>query len=518
MKLLPLQILEESNDTESATCWLPIFKRGIIAYGFPIPDRHGEKGIELPFSLMTDQAGVLYPVKYKGKVYLRGFSCILFPTSASKKSRAVQWHLIHSGDSAKRLPHDTLPIDSNAQWLKTSNLKNLSTAPRTFLGYCKHVEVHLCNEQGSIDLIQVSGASTEEHRPGLLWKSIMAGIFGKGFVNLTLSAEIIRPRRLTDEAKKRRLRPMLDEAKYTPVILYDLASDRARLVPTVSVILLMIRINARDDQELLAKLPAAIPSWDAAAEAMKVIEEKEKLELPREIGESDQRSLSDLVRDLLVAIDSKIVKSRIAKHEHATSVRTESKKIYGWELLDIAKERNVVRKQLRCSEGWITLADEFLVLFGQNFGEIIRPAPDTKICATWNPLPPNKQYLTATIKSLQDWSCAKWGSPSNGSDCLKIRDKAYWQPEASLFADCHDGDAIARLQSCRCSKAPQHLRESAQKSRKTSLPTEGAVVFGTRKLQKTRLNGSQQNGYAIPSASGHAVGNIDRGRGSDEMH
>ena len=33
------------------------------------------------------------------------------------------------------------------------------------------------------------------------------------------------------------------------------------------------------------------------------------------------------------------------------------------------------------------LTDEVLVLFGRDFGDIIRPAADTSICTAWNPLP-----------------------------------------------------------------------------------------------------------------------------------
>lgn len=509
---LPLQRVQESTDIDPATCWLPICKRGIIARGFPIPDRQAEKGIELPFSLMTDQAGILYPVKYKGKVCLRGFSCILFPTSASNNFQAVQWHLVYSGDSNRRLPHGTLPKSSkasrgsNAQWLKSTNMKGLSTSPRTFLGYCKHVEVHLCTEQGSINRIQVSGARTEKHRSGLLWKSVTAGFPGKGFLSLALGADITRPRGLAEEAKERRLQPMLNEAMDTPVIISDLASDRAWLVPTISVILLMSRVYAREDPSLLAKLPPATPSWDAATEAMTVIRRVEGMRLPKEIGESDGRYLNEVLHDLLVAIDSKIEKTQVAKHEHKTNVRTESKKLYGWELLDIARERRGNRKQTKYSASWTTLADEILVLFGRDFGDIIRPASDSRICAAWNPLPAKSQYLTATIKCLQDWSRAKWGPSSIKSHCLKFLDEGYWQPEASLFADCRGEGAIPRLGTCYCAKKPQHLSRHAQPSRETSSPPgEGGVIFGSRKLRKTRLYGWQQNDHRIPPTPGHAI-------------
>ena len=501
---LPLQRVRESDAMDSATCWLSIFKRGIIAHGFPIPDRRGGKGIELSFSLITDKAGIFYPAKYKGRVYLRGFSCILFPTSVSGNFQSVQWHLMYSGDSSKRLPHGTLPDGSKAsgtssvQWLKSTNIKGLSTSKRTFLGYCKNVEVHLCTEHGSVDDIQISGARTEKHRLGFLWKSITLGLRGKGILSLALSADVVRPQGLADEAEERGLKPMLNEAKDTPLILYDTASERAWLVPTVSVLLLMIRIYASKNQALLAKVRPATPSWDAATEAMTVIEAMEGIKLPKEMGESDERSLHELLRRLLVDIDSKVEKDRVAKHEHKVDLRTESRKIYGWELLDIVRERKGLRKQTRCSANWTTLADEVLVLFGRDFGDIIRPASDSTICEAWNPLPAKRQYLTTTIKCLQDWSRAKWGTSSVESHCLRILDEAYWQPEASLFSDCGGQGAIPTLGTCCCTKKPQRLIRHAQPSKETSPPpNEGGVIFGPRKLRKPWLNGKHQNGDIV---------------------
>ena len=486
---LPLKRVEERSNGDPASCWLPIFKRGVMAPGFPVPKRQGEKGIELPFSLMTDQAGILYPIKYKGRIYLRGFSCILFPTSASKNFQAVQWHLVHSGDSKKRLPHGTLPNKSrqgaNVQWLKSTNMKRLSTSPRTFLGYCKHVEVHLCNEQGSINRLQVSGANTEKHMPGLLWKSITASLSFKGILGLLLGAEIIRPRGLREEAGERRFPPMLDEASETPVMLYDTATQRAWLVPTISAILLMVRVHVREDTSMLAKLPPALPSFDAAHEARAVIRDKIGEKLPQEIGEPNQRSVKDFLEHLLASIDSKVEKTKIAKNDHMTSIRMESKKIYGWELLDIAKERRAYRKQLRCSESWTMLTDEVLVLFGKDFGDIIRPAAGTSICTAWNPLPAKKQYMTATIKCLQDWSRCKWGASNIQGPYLKVLDEGYWEAEASLFDNCSRRDTSSRPGACQCMKKPQQISKHApSSSRNDPFPSKGGVIFGSRKLQK----------------------------------
>ena len=62
------------------------------------------------------------------------------------------------------------------------------------------------------------------------------------------------------------------------------------------------------------------------------------------------------------------------------------------------------RKELICSEDWITLTEDILVLFGQNFGSGIRPVSGVSVCRTWNPISSGKDYLTASVPCLQQLS------------------------------------------------------------------------------------------------------------------
>ena len=75
LKLLKLEQIDEA----SGSCWHPLFQGGVVASGFPIQDRNGESGIELPLEVMIELAGVMGPVAYKGGIVLKGFSSILFP-------------------------------------------------------------------------------------------------------------------------------------------------------------------------------------------------------------------------------------------------------------------------------------------------------------------------------------------------------------------------------------------------------------------------------------------------------
>jgi hypothetical protein len=138
---LPLQTIEDA-------CWLPLLLGTVIARDYPIPERDQEKGVELPFHLMTTVAGALYPMIHDGGIYLKGHSRLLFPTSSSRGG-SVQWHLITSPVRRERLPPDTIHHHS---WHRISDAGRLTNA-RTFLGHCR---------QGLSALVQVNQLGTTE--------------------------------------------------------------------------------------------------------------------------------------------------------------------------------------------------------------------------------------------------------------------------------------------------------------------------------------------------------------------
>ena len=107
--------------------------------GFPIPERsNGEKGIELPYELMTSQAGILFSKTYKGGLFLRGLSTLIYPTASWENHQSVQWHIIDSGDSNTRLPPETIPLLSSPEevrgsnWMRCTDLQQLALAPKVF--------------------------------------------------------------------------------------------------------------------------------------------------------------------------------------------------------------------------------------------------------------------------------------------------------------------------------------------------------------------------------------------------
>ena len=403
----PLQ-LEAIRQRESA-CWLPLFENGIIARGFPVPARHGQKGIELPFPVMTGLANIMYPVFYEDGLYLRGVSKLLFPTAVSPDVKSVQWHLTSSPSKSIRLPHGTLPCeDVEHKWLKMNDFEQLASASRTFLGYCRAVEVHLGTQAAGdgYEAVTFSGADDEDPGPGLSPKSVTTGTPGLGFWSFHVNLDFVLPKGLYSTAEPGWYADLVDRAKEESVIVYDneQRGQRAWLLPTLGVVLHMAHIWAVG-KNLVTPLPYAAPHWDSGQASFKAIQKHSKEEIRDSMEDDKTYTLKDLIGRLLMSLDKLNETEAYARSEPGRSVKWQSPKLFGWELLAVAQGKKILkRKQLHLSEDWMILGADNLVLFCQNLGEVIRPAPGVRMCRLGNLARHGRNYQTAPIKCLQTLS------------------------------------------------------------------------------------------------------------------
>ena len=477
----------------SKTCWLDLFSNCVIAMGFPIPERsNGEKGIELPYGIMTSQAGILFSKTYNGGLFLRGLSTLIYPTASWENNQSVQWHIFDSGNSRERLPPGTIPLLTSpdevrrSNWVRCTHLERLAWAPRTFLGYCKDINIHLATEDSEISRVTYSQAENESHRPALLLDSLAGGTSGMGMVSAQTSMRFVRPKGLVKCSMHDTLPGLLDSAQLRPVLVYDdhPEAQKGWLVPTLSVILHMAQVWAQG-KHLLNKMPYVNPCWNAEEVAMRLIQEKGGLPLRRK-PEEEYEYLRDVVQKLLISLEELIVEEAIAERDPDPTVTFESSKVYGWDLVDIARfSVTCRRKQLRVHESWTVLSNEVLTLFCQGLGEVIRPASPSNICSTWNPIPSKRHYLTATVPCLRQLS-HQYGRSSTGQ-CLRLTKDGYWHwPSNGLFDDCDcNANPMSTSNKNKCIKVPQQIsRTDVDIKNYQHLPTQGAVVFGTRQLSK----------------------------------
>jgi ankyrin repeat protein len=481
-KAVPLPL--ETAEDEKPPCWLPLFLGTVIAQDYPIPKRDQENGLELPFHLMTSLAGALYPMAHDGGIYLKGYSRLLFPTS-SFESGSIQWHLITSPSRQEKLPPGTIHDQS---WQRIGDVDRLKNA-RTFLGYCRKVVVDLGTKQetGYYRDILFSSVRDENRVPSVQPpSSITWGTAGMGIFGATMTHTLNPGRALTSTACGVHLTylDVLGLAMDTPVILYDhgLESRRGWMVPALSVILHMIHTWAAQNGTGNGPLPYSELTWKAGEAARSILTEKWNFVLrdtPSE--EMDKKKLvKDLVMQYWDGIHQRQGEDLKARYQSTPGLELASSKLYGWDYMDIVTGEHSCRRQLHFDGNWRELTEDAMVLFCQNLGNVIRPAPGISICEQWDPIPSGKAYLTATIDCLRQLSWERGGH----RDILtgaKLTNKGYWNHRTNdLFADCKRCSRSDPTESARCSKLPQSLDKSADE-RSSSLvpPSEGAIVFGS---------------------------------------
>jgi hypothetical protein len=142
--LFPLPLQAERNSLkEMGACWIPLFQKSVLAWGFPARSREEGVGLELPFHLMATMAGIRYPIEFQGGIILKSKSETIFPVA--NLTCGIQWHRVE-GEGTKEF---LATVKSFPQWYQTKDLGSLTTA-RTFLGLFSHAHVSLGTTNSNI--------------------------------------------------------------------------------------------------------------------------------------------------------------------------------------------------------------------------------------------------------------------------------------------------------------------------------------------------------------------------------
>lgn len=473
------------------SCWHNLFENAVIAQGFPTPQRNGEKGIEIPFDLMARLAGTLDWVSYKNGIYLKGFSTLLFPTARTGAS--IQWHLV---TGSKRDPYVPAGRILEHDWVKINDLKLLEMT-RTFLGAYRNIVVNLATEKSSYQSLEYSGADDESPTITMSPDSAQIGTSGMGIFGFNITNKFRLPKGLSHTSHQDTYERMLDTAKSLPILLYDNhpVSKRGWLVPTLSVMLHMAHVWARDKTDLLARIPHVEAKSDAGSAAWDVLlARNEGRRQLREPG-CDEKGyyLHELIMSFWKELEQKREREALQRAEEGLNFKFEKDKLCGWEIMDIINgEPEPRRKEIILNKdwnAWSALTANVLVLLCQNLGDVILPAMGTQLCRQWKCVLTRPDHLTATIRCLRH--LARQRQPVNS--CLRITNDAYWLPDKGLFDDCRD-----HCNDGKCSKLPQELVRNAKINEQASDPPfDGAVIFGARNLSKIRRQSPHTSGRRV---------------------
>lgn len=492
LSLKPVQTLHV-NDS-SNYCWTELFEGVAIALGPGIETPQPSRGLELDCNTMIQLAVVEYPVLIDsdtgsppGLVFL-GYSTALIPIRETEDNM-ILWHLeVASND--RQIKASELKA-TQSEWLRTTDLSYL-LSKKALLGWCLQAELRL-------------GSSTEDLNVRWSDAKVKPFSFELSGINLQALAQSAAPAQFGIQAGASWKRVnntirftqadeylrCLNNSREQQIVLYDVSTSRAWLVPLISVFHHMLLVYWKRIPEKFRErdIPLADPAslnLDASYEAL-----VDKGELIIQRSDPIERSLT--VRKLIIGFAINLGRISLQKPKGS--------KIYGYEFMDIACETQTTTLKKTTLErdglAWLPLLKEIDCLFCSDLGDAIVGQRTSKTDSPCNALPKDYDLLAALIRSIEHLSELKGGC-QEGHIRRLLNDSA-WQPTGSPFQPCqHDSHES-------CWNQPQFLQQitperSNGKNRSISFHDHlnGAVVFGgplkpRRFTISSRVSGQYQN-------------------------
>lgn len=495
-----------------------MFSHFAVAQGFPIPPRREERGIELPYHIMTTFGKIRYPETRAQGIVLVGLSTVLVPLSRNK--RCVQWHYTSEDETGEQVSLDVL---MDKQGLEGADVlvgcgKDLlndfrETTTRHFVGYCENVQIHLGTQGSSYDravappinIAETAGTEIRYNRsirPNLL--SLGAGL-GAGLSWAGLGTSFSLPKSKKQELVRddELLSELVEKSKDHVSILYDAKEKIGWFVSELSVILHLVHSWAAQNmgENYTGQLPHAQPLGDGGQAALQAIMEGRSAALRDVWNTSEAITLEQRVRSTYLSF--RALKQKLVKQDRETvkAPNWPKKRLYGYNFTHLSElcdnvDRIKVTIESDLSGGWESIPrnePEILVVMTHDIGQVIHPVRNAPLCDSWKPAPSGMYLLVASVPCIVKWS----RHLRAGEYTSMLSAKHYCHRRGSVF------EPFAGNSQEGCQRI-QKLSSSRPKSKDESLWFEasckdGAVVFGGDAAIKRHLRHSCTMETAGPS-------------------
>ena len=282
-------------------------------------------------------------------------------------------------------------------------------------------------------------------------------------------------------------RDLLNDAKQMQVILQDTGKRRAWQTNVERVILhIILDLQAKGEFGENVKLTKAdVKDPESVRKAM---EENRSRELHQDQHIENRKITGKLFIDLVRELWEKfeLLHANLADVAATdTKLRVDcQKRIYGYEYKELLERRNFELKEafLKKTCGlWPDYARDInaVVLFGTNFGEIIRPTSTTDLCDQYSILPAGKDYIVIEVPFLAQLYTKN--AFEDNQRQLTSSGKL-WHRSKHMFEPCPPTEASTHGPShCMCERIQEFFQKGA-KVGPIRYPGElgscGAVIFG----------------------------------------
>ncbi|KAJ6068968.1 hypothetical protein N7499_010855 [Penicillium canescens] len=445
-------------------CWHGLFSEAVISQAPGLGRQTTSRGLELDFLRMLQLSAVEYPVFVESGLILMGYSAALVPIKETNDGM-ILWHLETSRHDSQFKVSDIKA--TKRKWLKVNSFDYLQSK-RALIGWCSEANILL-----GTDLLapRVTWSNAKVKATTWHWKGANLQVLAQSAAPLQMGGQIgfsfDRVLNTVQFNPSENYLRCLRNGVMEHVVLYDVGTERAWLVPLICVLhhMLLVYSEGIENEHRVNHAPKATISGPSAS--FMTLSDKGSLVLER----SGDDSLT--IRELIMGLSANLSKASL--HKPARS------EIYGYELMDVlmGSPRSELKKRRIKKEGlaWSSLLDGISCLFCSDLGDAIVGRRVPYFSSPCNSLPIGYNFMAASMQSIENLSMTHGVNVK--SNFRQLSRAHFWQLSGSPFQRCRpdcQGD---------CWRCPDFLQavRTARPSDKDqdnilSGHSKGALVFG----------------------------------------
>ncbi|ORY17840.1 hypothetical protein BCR34DRAFT_474254 [Clohesyomyces aquaticus] len=476
-------------------CWYNLFRNPVIVIGFPIMRRSEMNiGLEISLEMMARLVETYQVNEFKGGLFLKGFSSMLFPTK--KIEGLLVWHLEYD-EEGKRISY----LDTSVPAMKNLDY-DLLKSTRHIVGWCTRVR----NLAGTADYVygrvQHSCLTSDPSKCVLEKVNFSVGKVINAGVSFNIGVKD-KPVRISSGSYVGRLQWAANDIS---VVLWDEADRRGWLIRGTHALLHLVRESLAIDRECEFKeyflykdgaleegdSPQAILMNSNNWELNLFLENETKVEdSPDQTGQPrrtpNYEKLRHRIEGFLDAIE-------IVYDHQVDASRADGKRVHigarkyleGWSFKTFAAHQRRTMypmiTELPCmGKGWVDFVRSIgaITLFGTGFGEIFRPYQDSVSCPQWTTLPRGSYYLAVCMADLKVIMENHGGNPTTIPPILS--------PGIMLYSPTNPFDACTCIRKgesgvTRCEYVqvpfPIGFQRKLGQASQIKFPDDSAIVLG----------------------------------------
>ncbi|KAH7268553.1 hypothetical protein B0J15DRAFT_523130 [Fusarium solani] len=524
---------------EPGLCWGNLFCGPVLVKGFPILKRSIPKtGLEMSLAEISTIIGSTQVVRWDQRIIMKGFNMLAVATLAA--ADIIVWHLLVSDEADERISY----VDPRLDDLNNRNLESVSLRmleeKRHVVGWCA-AATDFCGLQKPPGSIVIDR----------LYLEAGADVVGGVSMKINSKEQPFWLQRGKDYPS------LLKWIGVQPIAFHDVSSRRTWLVDGASALLHLVRISLHLDKndpdstyDWVFDSTQLKDKWDGVTgrqAALRTLKSWDNLDLniyivdkrrgPTGVPEVQYATFRSRVKEVLHSIEllidrqSKTVSQEGIRISQSLDPRRE---IVGFDVLDVVTPLGPILPRVQYlkswGHGWIDFMPSIGVttIFGNGFGDLIRPDQPQSLCQGWKSLPKGKDYMAASISTLQmlyekrilrmdpglkEGEMAKkivWASfshPFRPCNCLtECINKTATKTTNDETQDCHDPVQFFVKKSW-----PRTVPHGMTPVHLTDLDDKGAVVFGHLPMLSRKSEGkvtARQRDDDVEASSSSADGTL----------